>query len=105
MQSLDNIRFEGEGYPIPSDLIVPMGLEWFLAYDFTYLREIYSNMQNIDYPPRVRTKYLSAWQMIRTRHKALLDTLEKNDFDPRSVSAFDWTEPMKRVGTKRGFHG
>jgi hypothetical protein len=105
MQSLDHIRYQTADYPIPSDLIVPMGLEWFLAYDFTYLRNIHTHMNDTTMAPRIRAKYASAWGMIRRRHKGLLDTLESQSFDPRSVSDFDWTEPMSRVGTRKGFHG
>jgi hypothetical protein len=105
MQSLDHILLFEEQLPIPPELIVAQGMEWFLAYDFTYLREIYNHMNNAALPPRVRVKYGSTWQMIRARHKALLDTLERNNFDPRCVSDFDWSKPMMRVGTKRGFHG
>ena len=105
MQSLDDIRFPDVTYPIPSELIVPMGHEWFLAYDFTYLRNIHRQMNNDSLPPRARLKHLSAWHMICKRHKTLLDVLEENNFDPRSISDFDWAEPMRRFGTKDGFHG
>jgi hypothetical protein len=105
MQSLDHIVvFENE-LPIPPDLIMAEGMEWFLAYDFTYLRQIYKHMNNAGLPSRVRLKYGTTWQMIGARHKALLDTLERNNFDPRSVSDFDWSKAMNRVGTKHGFHG
>jgi hypothetical protein len=105
MQSLDYIRFEDDpSFPLSPELIVPMGYEWFLAYDFTYLRNIHRSMNNMQLPPKVRVKYLSAWQMIGSRHKPLLDTLERNNFDPRSVSDFDWSEPMRRVGTPDGYH-
>jgi hypothetical protein len=105
MQSLDRVSFAGAEYPVPADLILPEGQEWFLAYDFTYLRNIYSHMNDINLPPRVRVKYGSAWQMIRKRHKVLLDVLEASNFNPRSISDFDWSEPMRRVGTSDGFHG
>jgi hypothetical protein len=97
MQSLDLIRFEGEGYPITPELIIPMGYEWELAYNFTYLKQIHRHMNDPGREPHVRVKYSSTWQMIRTRHKTLLDTLETNNFDPRSISDLDWTEAMSRV--------
>jgi hypothetical protein len=105
MQLLDSIRFKDVTYPISAELILPMGNEWLLAYELTYLRHIHGHMNDTNLSPRVRLKYAAAWQMIRKRHKALLDALEDNNFDPRSVSNFDWTEPMRRVGTPDGFHG
>jgi len=46
---------------------------------------------------------LTAVASPRTRSE--LDTLDNNAFDPRSISEIDWTEAMRRVGTKDGFHG
>lgn len=102
MQALDAIRFAGAPYPLPRDLILGPGLEWQLAYDFTYLRNVHRHMNDTNLHPRARMKHLAAWQMIRKRHKELLDTLEQRDFDPRSISDFDWSEAMRRVGTPAG---
>jgi hypothetical protein len=105
MQSLDQTRYRDVTYPLPRILIDSGGAEWFLAYDFTYLRNIHGHMNSTSLDPRVRIKHASAWNMIRKRHKLLLDTLENNGFDPRSICEIDWSEAMRRVGTKDGFHG
>lgn len=105
IQTLDVIRFPGAPYPVPPDLIVGASQEWGLAYDITYLRNIHRNMNNAGLSPRARMKHLAAWHMIRKRHKDLLDTLEQNNFDPRCVSEFDWSEPLRRVGTSDGCFG
>jgi len=78
-------------------------LDGFLAYDVTYLKNIYTHMCNTDLTPRVRVKYLSAWQMIRKRHRALLDVLERSNFDPRSVCDLDWNPLFAKIGTDSGF--
>jgi len=57
----------------------------FLLHDITYLKNIHAHMSDMDLPPRVRVKYLSAWQMIQKRNRVLLDLLERSNFDPRSV--------------------
>ena len=105
MQSLDTIRFPEAPFPVPPELIVAAGQEWYLAYDITYLRNVHRHLSNSRVNPRARLKHLAAWQMIRKRHKELLDTLEHNNFDPRSVSDFDWSEPMRRVGSADGCFG
>lgn len=105
MQSLDVIRFPGASPPIPAEIILAASQEWFLAYDFTYLRNVHRHMSDYKLHPRIRMKHLASWQMIRKRHKELLDTLEASCFDPRSVSDFDWSEPMRRVGTANGAYG
>jgi hypothetical protein len=106
MQSLDELRCWASGdYPIPVDMIEATGAEWFLAYNIKYLANVYRHMNNVSLSPRTRTKHASAWHMIRRRHKALLDVLEANDFNPRCISELDWSEPMRRVGTPDGFFG
>jgi hypothetical protein len=54
---------------------------------------------------KIRVKYMSTWRMIRARHGALLDALERSNFDPRSVVGLDWSEAMRSVGTADGFYG
>jgi hypothetical protein len=97
MQSLDSIRFPDVTYPIPPSLIVDTDLEWELAENIVYLRTIHHHMHDVSLPPRVRTKYAMTWQMIRNRHKTLLDTLELSKFDPNSICDFDWTKAMDRA--------
>ena len=105
MQSLENLGFGNIPYPIPAGLIASVELARFLAYDVTYLRNVHAEMNRQSLSPKIRVEYLSTWQMIGTRHGALLDTLERNNFDPRSVAALDWSEAMRSVGTADGFYG
>src|SRR5271170_2675016 len=64
MQPLEDIRFDA--YPIPVELIASRALEWRLAYDVTYLRNVYANANRQSLSPRIRVKYLSTLQMIWT---------------------------------------
>jgi hypothetical protein len=105
MQSLENVGFGNIPYPIPAGLFASRDLASRLAYDITYLRNVYANANRQSLSPRIRAKYLSTWQMIGTRHGALLDTLERNNFDPRSVADLDWSEAMRLVGTEEGSYG
>jgi len=104
MQSLENVGFGNIPYPIPAGLFAS-DLASRLAYDITYLSNVHANMNKQSLSPRVRVKYLSTWQMVRTRHRALLDALERNNFDPRSVVNLDWSEAMRSVGTAKGVYG
>ena len=103
MQSLENLGFGNIPYPIPPGLIASGELARFLAYDVTYLKSVHAEREQTVVVAKVRVKYLSTWQMIGTRHRALLDTLERNNFDPRSVADLDWSEAMRSVGTADGF--
>ncbi len=103
IEYLRQIRFEEGSYPLDWNLVGPMGLEVYLSYDITYLRNIHAHMCNMCLPPRVRVKYLSAWQIIQKRHRPLLDALERSNFDPRVVCDMDWEPIVAKIGTKEGF--
>ena len=105
MQTLGRISFNEAEYPFNPDIILDEGIENLHAYDFVYLRNIYRHMTDTNLDPRIRAKYLGTWQMLRTRSADLLDVFVRNNLDPRSISNFDWTEPLRRVGTPDGYHG
>jgi hypothetical protein len=75
-------EFDGEGasYPTSWSSFESMGDEVFLAYDFTYLKNIHTHMSDTKLESNVRVKYLSAWHMIQKRHRTVLDVLEKRQF-------------------------
>lgn len=102
IEHLNAISFEENVYPVGWNLTSSGSLAEFLSYDVTYLRNVYSHMSNMDLPPRVRVKYLSAWQMIQKRHRTLMDVLERSSFDPHALWDVDWGPIFARVGTKEG---
>jgi hypothetical protein len=106
MQSLDNISYENaSSYPLDWNLIGPTGNDVWASYDIRYLRNIHALMHDMSRPPRIRVKYLSAWQMIQTRHKALLDVLERSNFDAKAICDMDWTPVFSKIGTDQGYFG
>ncbi|MBP9100497.1 MAG: hypothetical protein KBF68_03780 [Nitrosomonas sp.] len=105
MQTLGGIEFLSSTYPIEGWILKCTEDEYFLAYDFTYLRNIHRHMINPNLPGPLRAKYITTWQLIRSRYAKILDALEANNFDPSSIASLDWTEPMRRVGTPDGYHG
>lgn len=103
MQGLDRISFGDDSrYPIDQIMIFDGDNQWSLAHDFAYLRNIYRHMNDTNLPPRVRTKHATAWNIIRHRHKRLLDTLEAHDFDPQAICKGDWSAAIKRVSEGTG---
>ena len=103
MQSLNGITFPDDcGYPVDPILVFEVDASWSLAHDLSYLRNIYEHMNDTSLPPRVRTKHATAWNIIRRRHKRLLDTLEANRFDPKAICEGDWSEATKRVAEGTG---
>src|SRR6266436_4670462 len=97
MQSLDSTRFPDVVYPIDPILIRDTYSEWELAENVVYLRNVHRHMNDVLLPPRIRAKYAATWQMIRKRHKPLLETLEAANFNPRSISNFDWKKAMRHA--------
>jgi hypothetical protein len=103
MQSLDQTRFKDVTFPLDPILIEES--HWELAYDFRYLKNIYGHMNNPELEPRIRAKHSAAWNLIRRRHRPLLYTLEVNDFNPQSISNFDWAEAIRHVDSAHGVYG
>ena len=103
MQTLDTISYEESSYPIDWNLIGPTGADVWASYDITYLKNIYEHMHDMSRPPRVRVKYLSAWQMIQIRHRALLSVLERSKFDPKAICDLDWRPAFAKIGTDDGY--
>ncbi|MBU6424962.1 MAG: hypothetical protein KGQ69_01370 [Rhodospirillales bacterium] len=105
MQHLQRISHDQNAYPLFHGDFTSNDTQYLCAYDLTYVKCIYETMIDHAVDPRIRAKYLGTWQMLRTRSAALLDIYVASNFDPRSISDFDWTEAFRRVGTTDGFYG
>jgi hypothetical protein len=105
MQTLNNISYDEKDYPLNWQLITPFDYETFAAYDISHLKNIHTHMNDMNLPPRVRTKYLTTWQMLERRHSKLLTVLARSGFNPHAVCDLDWSYPMGKIGTQDGFFG
>jgi hypothetical protein len=104
VQTLDAISFDNEAdYPLNADLVEPADSDVWAAYELTYLTNIHTLMHDMSLLPRARVKYLSTWQMIQTRHKALLNVLERTNFDPKAICDMNWAPSFSKIGTAQGF--
>lgn len=104
MQLLPEMEYDLKNYPLPAIFLDSLD-EYLVAYDFVYLRDLHQTISDMSKSALIRAKYLGAWQMLRTRVPNLLYTLEKAAFNPSAIFEIDWTDPIGRVGTPRGFHG
>jgi hypothetical protein len=105
MQSLQRYSARKQDYPLDPASIVDTDAVWLLAYDIRYLETIHKHKSDAALSPRVRRKYERTWRLLMKQHGGFMSTLEENGFDPRAISACDWTEPLERIGTRRGFFG
>ncbi|MDO8805242.1 MAG: hypothetical protein Q7R35_12505 [Elusimicrobiota bacterium] len=83
--SVSGTDFENQDFPLD------------IAKDVIFLKSIYQNM--LEHPdPQVRTKFLTTWQMYRTRFGAILDALEKSSFNPKVlVPSLDWSKYINQA--------
>ena len=102
MQHLDDVSETYSLYPISGEMLQATGMEWWVAYLLSYLRNIHRHGQDASLPEPVRLKYQNAWKMIASRHPGLLQSLVENDFEYGKVIVMDWSEPVARIGTNRG---
>ena len=105
MQTLGSVNFELGQFPVPGSLLLDTDMENLHAYDFRYLQNVHRHMTDIGLHPSVRAKYLGTWQMLKMRNPLLFETFERSGLNPRSICDLDWTEPMRRIGTPKGYFG
>lgn len=105
MQTLEDITQPNIHYPIDKIHIILTGMESLLIYDFVYLWNIFLSKNDVFLSPKIRSKYIETWALIRKRHAPLLDTLEKHCFNLNCISALNWEAEIARFQSGNGFHG
>ncbi|MBN9659284.1 MAG: hypothetical protein J0H49_13945 [Acidobacteria bacterium] len=105
MRTLERHSARKQDYPLDPHNLMETDAIWLLAYDIRYLEAIHRHKNDAALPARVRKKYESTWRLLMRRHRGFMTILEESGFDPRAISACDWTEPFARIGTRRGFFG
>jgi hypothetical protein len=105
MQSMGRFSFPQAAYPIDPFELVETDNIWVVAYDIRYLTNIHRHMSDPTLEPRVRRKYEATWRILQKEHPGFLGALEENSFDPNAVAVCDWSEPLRRVGTRDGCFG
>lgn len=105
MQTLQRYSARKQDYPLDPASIVDTDAIWLLAYDIRYLKMIHMHKADVALPFRVRRKYETTWTMLLKQHSGFMSVLEESNFDPKAISVCDWSEPLERIGTSRGFFG
>jgi hypothetical protein len=105
MQTLQRYSANKQDYPLDPASIVDTDAIWLLAYDIRYLQTIHRHKADAALPLRVRKKYERTWRLLLKQHGGFLSALEESNFDPKAISVCDWSEPLERIGTSRGFFG
>lgn len=98
-------RFEGNDFSYAKEDTVASGLESYLAYDLLYLKRLFEHGHDESFPPSVRTKYLTTWEIYRQKYKGLCKALEDAEFDFQKVIDIDWKPFIAKIGTPAGARG
>ncbi|HVL40234.1 MAG TPA: hypothetical protein VM328_12665 [Fimbriimonadaceae bacterium] len=100
-QSLQSLYTYSDGeFPIAGEAASILGdtdVHWRLVFDIRMLQEIYENMRGHT-DPKVRAKFLTAWDFFMLAYPELLGTLVENKFSLQAISPdIDWSEAVQRV--------
>lgn len=86
-------------------VVKSQGLEGMYVYNFVYLKNIYTHMNNTALSGAVRTKYINTWHMLSVRYQEIMAILVANKFDPTCIIDLDWAPWLQRVKDRDAFHG
>lgn len=102
---LRDMLFEGTDFSYAKLEIIASGKESLLAYDFIYLKRLYEHGHDETLPPRIRTKYLTTWEIYRRSYPGLCHVLEEHEFVFEKVIDIDWKPFTDIIGTPDSFFG
>lgn len=102
---LGGMSFEGNDFSYAKMDITATGNESLLAYDLLYLKRLYEHGHDDALSPRVRTKYLTTWEIYRRKYPGLCRALEEHEFAFEEVIDIDWKPFIEKIGTPDGFFG
>ena len=94
-QNVDEIdKPDFDAYPLHEDHLIHEGLEYIVYPELVHLKDVYLKMNN--HPiPRIRTKFLTTWNMYCHAYPGLTRNLIKENFDPNALSIIDWSAAQK----------
>lgn len=84
VRNIKLMEYDRANYPL--DPILIEDIEFLVAYEIVYLRQIVVNMRDTVLPSKVRSKYALTWSIYRDRYPNVADTLLANDFEPSAVA-------------------
>lgn len=103
-QVLDRVE-EGEIDPLPVNKydIENIDIQWDLAKDVYFLRDVYKNMST-HFDEKVKIKMAATWNLYKKRYPKFINYIELNKFDLTSISDKSvWIQPLARIS--EGFKG
>ncbi|WCL50791.1 hypothetical protein [Leptospira sp. GIMC2001] len=81
-------------YPLPEILISSTSAEYLLYPEFKHFKDIFDQIKkqrNIE----IRKKYIYTWELYKLAYPALIETLCKSKFNPKSVCKINWSKAKK----------
>jgi hypothetical protein len=102
MQSLDDVSFRYEDYPITGEYVQATGMEPWIAYMFHYMKTVWTHSQNTQLDQGTRQKFQNTWLMLSKQHDGLCRKLVETNFDFKQVVELDWAPEFSKIGTEDG---
>ena len=97
--------FDSDDFSYAKLDVISSGTEQLLAYDLVYLKRLYEHGHDNTLSPKVRTKYLTTWEIYRQKYASLCRVLEEHSFEFKRVIDIDWKPFTDKIGTPDGFFG
>jgi hypothetical protein len=91
-------------YPLHPDLLTSAGYEYMVYPELVHFKEVYQNM-NSHLDPKVRSIYLSTWNMYTLAYPGLMQSLVRSKFDPNGMSILDWRRAKKMYEEEKAESG
>jgi hypothetical protein len=93
-------KLEISEFPLNPVLFQDGDIDCILYPELVHLREIYENMNN--HPdPKVRSIFLTTWNMYSLAYPGLTINLINHNFDPKCIANIDWSDAQKAYETNK----
>jgi len=81
--------FDESDFPLSPDYITSQEFEFFIYPEIVYLQNIYDHM-NKQVDPKIRLKYIDAWNLYSIALPVITKVLVENSFDLQCISDINW---------------
>jgi len=83
-----------DAYPLHENHLEPHDLAYLVYAELVHFKDVYQKMNN--HPnPRIRSKFLTTWNMYCHAYPGLTRNLIKENFNPNGLSIHDWSDARK----------
>ena len=90
-----------EDFSFAEQEVVSTANEGLLIKDLYYLKLLFENSHDTTYPPKIRAKYLTTWEIYRLKYRGLCKRLQEVNFDFSKIIDIDWKPWIDQIISPR----